>query len=106
MSEQLSFDSKGLRSRRRPVPRPFSFSWGEGQVVEEASFRGAHHEPCIQLLAFSNGFELVRFCSYTLSGRFEKDSWIAGPTELGGLSQSLREAPRLRVALSKMLNSE
>jgi hypothetical protein len=101
-TEQLCFEAYGVSSQRR-VPRPFSFPWGGGQIVEEVAFRGAHHEPCIQLLEFTDGFELVRFCSYTLSGRFERNSWIAGRRELEGLADRLRATPRLREALSRLL---
>lgn len=89
--------------KRRPIPRPFSFPWGSGSIVEEVSFRGQHHEPALQLLEFTDGFELVRFCSYTLSGRFERNSWIAGISELNGLSVELREAPRLRKRVAILL---
>lgn len=34
----------------RPVPRPFEFHWGKGQLTEEASFTGKYTEPAIQLL--------------------------------------------------------
>lgn len=89
--------------KRRPIPRAFSFPWGNGQIVEEVSFRGQHHEPTIQLLEFTNGFELVRFCSYTLSGRFERNSWIASHPELDGLKSELKMAPRLRSLISRLL---
>src|SRR4051812_31445190 len=82
--------------KRRPTPRPFSFPWGNGQIVEEVSFRGQYHEPTIQLLEFTDGFALVRFCSYTLSGRFERNSWIASTPELNGLRIELRRTPRLK----------
>lgn len=89
--------------KRRPVPRPFSFPWGAGRIVEEVSFRGQHHEPTIQLLEFTDGFELVRFCSYTLSGRFERNSWIASAPELDGLHIELKKTPRLREHLAALM---
>ena len=89
--------------RRRPIPRAFSFPWGGGQIVEEASYVGAHHEPCIQLLKFDDGREIVRFCSYTLAGRFERNSWLAGAEELAGLRRQLDETPRLRAHLLPLL---
>lgn len=87
--------AEGPRKAARPVPRPFSFPWGSGQIVEEAAFRGRHHEPVIQLLAFADGSCIVRFCSYTLAGRFERNSWLAGPEELEGLSREVSRLPRL-----------
>ena len=92
--------------KRRILPRAFSFPWGEGQIVEEVSFRGHYHEPTIQLLEFMNGFELVRFCSYTLSGRFERNSWIASQPELNGLRVELHKTPRLRKYLASLLSED
>jgi hypothetical protein len=86
----------------RPLPRPFSFPWGKGQIIEEASYRGAHHEPCLQLLQFEDGTELLRLCSYTLSGRFERNSWLAGADELSGLALALEQAPRIRARLTTL----
>ncbi len=100
---QLAFSSFP-KSRKRPVPRPFSFPWGEGSIVEEVSFVGRHHEPCIQLLEFSHGLELVRFCSYTLEGRFERNSWLAGREELDGLAKELGQSSRLKAVLSLLLS--
>jgi len=39
----------------RKVPRPFKMHWGSGQIVEEASCVGEHHEPAIQLMEYSDG---------------------------------------------------
>lgn len=89
--------------KRRPIPRSFSFPWGNGEIIEEVSFRGQHHEPTIQLLKFTDGFELVRFCSYTLTGRFERNSWIASAPELNGLSHELNKTPRLKNILKKLI---
>jgi hypothetical protein len=83
----------------RPIPRPFEFPWARGQIVEEVSYRGAHHEPCIQLLELDDGREIVRFCSYTLAGRFERNSWLAGEDELHNLRAALRAAPRLHALI-------
>ena len=39
----------------RVLPRPFSYHWGSGQIVEEASYTGQHHAPAIQLLQYDEG---------------------------------------------------
>ena len=39
----------------RSLPRPFSYHWGGGQIVEEAAYTGQHHEPAIQLLEYDEG---------------------------------------------------
>ncbi len=89
----------------RPTPRPFEFPWGKGEIVEEVAFRGQHHEPTIQLLAFESGMSIIRFCSYTLSGRFERNSWLVGKEELAGLRAELGRAPRIRRFLSDLLEA-
>ncbi|MDG6928296.1 MAG: hypothetical protein JRN26_02450 [Nitrososphaerota archaeon] len=52
----------------RKLPRKFSFPFGSGLVVEEASIlcstNGHSWEPTMQLLKMDNGEELVRFCVY------------------------------------------
>ena len=42
-------------TKQRPVPRPFEMHWGRGQIVEEASWTGPHHEPTIQLMQYDDG---------------------------------------------------
>ncbi len=56
--QQLSFFQHEPGDTRRRIPRAFSFPWGSGNIVEEVTFRGKHHEPCIQLLEFSDGLEI------------------------------------------------
>lgn len=97
---------EGFEKSKRPLPRSFEFPWGKGFIVEEASTIGEHHEPCIQLLEFTNGFELIRFCSYTLSGRFERNSWIAGQLEISQLAKALHKTPRIRQFLNHLLVGE
>jgi hypothetical protein len=29
--------------RGRPIPRPFTFHWGAGNIIEEASFTGKYN---------------------------------------------------------------
>ena len=50
------------------APRPFSFPWGGGQIVEEVFVESEHHVPTIQLLEYEDGSLSVRFCSYTHTG--------------------------------------
>lgn len=60
--------------RARPVPRPFAFHWGGGNIIEEASFTGTYTEPSIQLLEYEGdqGQYGLRFCYYSLDGRFQR----------------------------------
>ena len=53
----------------RTLPRPFSLHWGNGRIVEEATYAGQHHQPSLQLLEFEDGSAAVRFCYYDHAGR-------------------------------------
>ena len=87
----------------RELPRPFSLHWGKGQIVEEASYYGEHHQPCIQLLEFEDGGLQTRFCYYSLSGRFQRGALMLGQDEMAGLSTALDKTPRLKVLLRQMV---
>ena len=91
------------RHAQRTVPRPFNLHWGGGQVAEEASCSGEHHQPAIQLLEFDDGSLSVRFCYYDHAGRFQRSPLIVGQDEVAGLRQALARAPRLRSLLRQMI---
>jgi hypothetical protein len=86
----------------RDVPRPFSFPWGSGQVVEEASANGEWHQPTIQLLEYDEGGYSIRFCSYTHSGRFQRNPLVVSDDDLAGLKAALNDTPRLRKLLRSL----
>lgn len=81
--------------------------WGHGEIVEEASFAGEHHEPTIQLLVYTDpehvGQMTVRFCSYSSRGAFQRSPLMLGEAEIEGLRQALRTAPRLRSLLRRLV---
>jgi hypothetical protein len=81
---------------QRKLPRPFSFPWGGGQIVEEVFVEGEHHVPTIQLLEYEDGALSVRFCSYSHSGRFQRNPLMVSADDMKGLARALREAPRLQ----------
>ena len=87
----------------RALPRPYSFPWGGGQVVEEVSVNGEWHEPTIQLLESDGGELSVRFCSYTHAGRFQRNPLVVSVEDLVGLMVALDQSPRLRELLSLVL---
>jgi hypothetical protein len=92
--------------RGRDVPRPFAFHWGTGQIVEEASFTGNYVEPSIQLLEYADhpGTYAIRFCYYSLDGRFQRSPMMLdGPDSIDGMRAALKETPRLRALLKKLL---
>lgn len=94
-----------LRAARqpRPVPRPFSFHWGSGNVVEEAWMVGRWHEPAIQLLEYEDGSLSVRFCAYTHRGAFQRSPLMLSEEEIPELRKSLEGCPRLRGLLQQLL---
>jgi hypothetical protein len=92
--------------RGREVPRPFEFHWGGGQIVEEASYVGEHTEPAIQLLEYEGhpGSYGIRFCYYNHAGRFQRSPMmIDGEATFEGLRAALKETPKLRAMLKKLV---
>jgi hypothetical protein len=90
----------------RAVPRPFEFHWGRGQIVEEAAYTGKHVEPAIQLLEYEDGGSYgIRFCYYNHSGRFQRSPMMIDSEEsLEGLREALKETPKLRALLQKLVS--
>jgi hypothetical protein len=89
----------------RPVPRPFAFHWGGGNIIEEASFRGRYTEPAVQLLEYEGQAEPygVRFCYYSLDGRFQRSPMMIDSGEtFEGLRVAIRSTPKLRALLKKL----
>ena len=91
------------KSRERTVPRSFSLHWGDGSIVEEATYAGEHHEPSLQLLEFADGSLSVRFCYYDHAGRFQRSPLIVSKNEVVGLRTALVGAPRLKSLLREMV---
>jgi hypothetical protein len=92
----------------RKLPRPFEMHWGSGEIVEEASFTGEYHEPTIQLMEFTEGEAAgsltIRFCSYSHRGSFQRSPLMVAADELEGLRKALRETPRLRELLTRLVS--
>jgi hypothetical protein len=93
--------------RGRSVPREFKFHWGGGQIIEEASYVGQHTEPAIQLLEYEGhpGSYGIRFCYYNHQGRFQRSPMmIDGQDSFEGLRDALKDAPKLRELLRKLVS--
>ena len=80
---------------------------GSGEIVEEASYTGEYHEPCIQLLVYNEGeaagsFSL-RFCTYNHEGRFQRSPLMMSEEDLEGVRQALAGTPRLREILRRLV---
>ncbi len=87
----------------RTVPRPFSLHWGDGNVVEEASFEGPHHNPAIQLLEFDDGSLAMRFCYYSHDGRFQRSPLILDGEAVEGMREAVARNPRLKQLLTTLV---
>ena len=83
----------------RRLPRPFSFPFGSGQIVEEVVYESEHHVPTLQLLEWEDGRLSVRFCSYTHAGRFQRNPLVVSEPDLTALGRALDAAPRLKALL-------
>ncbi len=94
------------KSRGRAVPRSFTFHWGGGQIIEEASYTGKYTEPAIQLLEYEGhpGAYGIRFCYYNHDGRFQRSPMmIDGEDSFQGLRSALQETPKLRELLRQLV---
>lgn len=103
MPARKTTPSKTTGRPGRPLPRPFAFHWGGGNIVEEASFRGEYTEPAVQLLQYDDGSYGVRFCYYSLDGRFQRSPMMLdGEASLEGLRAAIKATPRLRAMLRRL----
>ena len=88
------------------VPRPFKMPWGSGTIREEARFSGEWHDPCVQLMEYTEGEAAgsvsIRFCYYSHDGRFQRSPLMLGAEEIDGLREALRVTPTLRALLRRL----
>jgi len=93
--------------RERKLPRSFEMPWGSGEIVEEASADCEHHEPTIQLLKYTDREHArrltIRFCSYSLDGRFQRSPLMVGEDDLAALRAALAKTPQLRKLLRELV---
>jgi hypothetical protein len=90
-------------AKPRDVPRPFTMPWGKGEIIEEATAVGEHHEPAIQLLRYEDGSLSIRFSHYDHRGRFQRSPLMISSGMVAALRRSLAETPRLRGLLAKLI---
>src|SRR3989442_13894432 len=95
---------KILSATKRAIPRPFSFEWGNGQGIEEASIRvqmqNHSWEPAIELLRFDDGSETLRFCVFH-GKQFSRMALLISPDELAVLFEEASKRPGIRTQLKK-----
>jgi len=95
---------KILTATKRTLPRPFTFEWGKGQVIEEASVKvqldGHSWEPTVQLLRFEDGSVTLRFCVFH-GKQFSRMPLLASPDELALLLTEAAKHPGIRAHLKR-----
>ena len=76
-------------------------------IAEEVRVTGPYHCPTIQLLEMREGPAAgacqIRFCYYDHRGRFQRSPLIVGENDLDALAAALKDAPRLRAMLRRLL---
>ena len=63
--------------------------WGQGEIIEEASFVGKWHEPALQLMKFEDGTEVVRFAHYS-HGAFSRSPLMINTKDFSKISDRAR----------------
>ncbi|MDQ1401910.1 MAG: hypothetical protein QOG03_226 [Actinomycetota bacterium] len=91
----------------RNVPRPFAFSWGSGQIIEEAAIEAEWSNPAIQLLRYEggdhDGMESIRFCHFSDRGGFQRSPMMMGAADVAAMREALQSTPRLRSLLADLV---
>lgn len=88
--------------------KTFRYPWGSGVVEAEAQASGKYHMPTIQLLRYAEGEPeggwSLRFCNYSLTGRFSRSPLLLSDNELDELRVAIRKAPQLRALLKRLVD--
>jgi hypothetical protein len=89
------------------MPRAANSWWGEGEIVEETYLPAPEPaaEPCLQLIRFPDGKHGIRFAHYH-GRRWGRDPLVVTEDDLRDLKDALRETPRLRALLRRLLPGE
>ena len=92
----------------RKLPRPFAMHWGSGEIVEEATYSGEWHEPCIQLMRYTEGEAAgsltLRFCTYTHEGRFQRSPLMLSEVDIDGLRDAIKQSPQVHALLKRLID--
>jgi len=96
-----------VAQRSDPKLKTFTLHWGSGVIAEEVQVGGPYHRPAIQLLEFNEGPAAgsyqIRFCYYDHRGRFQRSPLILDENNLDDLAAALKDAPRLRAMLRRLV---
>jgi len=96
-----------MRAKPEKPVKTFALHWGSGVIAEEAQIASEYHRPTIQLLSFTAGAaagtQAIRFCHYDHHGRFQRSPLIIDESDLPALRRALKETPRLKRLLAKLI---
>lgn len=100
-----------MTDRNTRIPRPFTFEGiGEGDIIEEAAVEYDEWAPSIQLLRFTDtkhrGEEVLRFCYYVESGQLARRALWIDDDNVEALRKAIRNSPRVRKFLQRLLEDE
>ena len=85
----------------------FSYGWSSGVIAEEAQVETPWHVPTLQLMKYTEGRAAgqvgIRFCQYSLTGRFRRSPLVMSPEAIDDMRQALKDTPELRSLLQQLL---
>ena len=97
-----------VTKRNTVIPRPFEFEGiGEGEIIEEAAVDDYDDwAPAIQLLRFTNGEEVLRFCYYVKSGQIARRGLWINDENTNDLREKIKSSPRVKEFLQRLLSDK
>jgi hypothetical protein len=70
--------------------------------------QGPYHRPTLQLLRYTEGQAAgrwsIRFCHYSLEGRFRRSPLMMSADEIEAMREALDETPDLRALLQRLVS--
>jgi hypothetical protein len=96
-----------MTKRKTEIPRPFMFKkLGEGNIIEEAVVEYKTWAPAFQLLKFTDGSEMLRFCYYAKSGQIAPRALSLNDEDVDNLREEIKKKPKVRKFLQRLLSDE
>jgi len=96
-----------VTNRKTEIPRPFSFKGiGEGDIIEEAAMEYENWAPAIQVLRFTNGTEVLRFCYYAKTGQIAPGALWINDEDIDNLREEIKKQPQVRKFLQRLLSDD
>jgi hypothetical protein len=96
-----------MTDRNSDIPRPFKFNQiGSGEIIEEAAVDYPTWAPSIQVLKFSNGDKMLRFCYYAQTGQLAPRALSLNDEHISKLRKEIKKKPQVRKLLQRLLSDE